>query len=55
MVAQRKLPNPSLNHIFDALSIGVQYTLSFQWTNFGQKGLRGKLRKGLNLVAMITI
>ena len=35
----RILPDPSLNRIFNALSIGVQYTLSFQWTNFGLKYL----------------
>ena len=34
MVGRRKLPDPSLNCIFNVLSIGVQYTLSFQWTNF---------------------
>ena len=39
MVGRRKLPNPSLNRIFNALSIGVQYTLSFQLTNFGMKCL----------------
>ena len=39
MVGRRKLPNPSLNHIFNALSIGVQYTLSFELTNFGLKCL----------------
>ena len=39
MVGRRKLPDPSLNCIFNALSIGVQYTLSFQWTNFGLKCL----------------
>ena len=39
MVGHRKLPDPSLNHIFNALSIGVQYTLSFQSTNFGLKCL----------------
>ena len=39
MVGRRKLPDPSLNHIFNALSIGVQYTLSFQLTNFGLKCL----------------
>ena len=37
MVGRRKLPDPSLN--FNALSIGVQYTLSFEWTNFGLKCL----------------
>ena len=39
MVGRRKLPDPSLNRIFNALSIGVQYTLSFQWTNFALKYL----------------
>ena len=39
MVGRRKLPDPSLNRIFNALSIGVQYTLSFQLTNFGLKCL----------------
>ena len=41
--ARRKLPDPSLNSIFNALSIGVQYTLSFRWTNFGLKCLLEKL------------
>ena len=39
MAGRRKLPDPSLNRIFNALSIGVQYTLLFQWTNFGLKCL----------------
>ena len=39
MGGRRKLPDPLLNRIFNALSIGVQYTLSFQWTNFGLKCL----------------
>ena len=39
MVGCRKLPDPSLNRIFNALSIGVQYALLFQWTNFGRKCL----------------
>ena len=29
MVGRRKLPDPSLNRIFNALLIGVQYMLSF--------------------------
>ena len=29
----------SLNRIFNALSIGVQYTLLFQWINFDWKSL----------------
>ena len=39
MVGPIKLPDPSLNHISNALSIGVQYTVSFQLTNFGLKYL----------------
>ena len=39
MVARSGWPDPLLNRIFNALSIGVQYTLSFQWTNFGLKCL----------------
>ena len=52
MVGRRKLPDPSLNHIFNALSIGVQYTVSFQLTNFGLKclisTLSGKKESGKN-------
>ena len=55
MVGHRKLPNPPLNRIFNALLIGVQSTLSFQLTNFGLRCLRGKLREGLKIVAMTTI
>ena len=39
MVGSRKLPDPLLNHILSALSICLQYTLSFQLTNFGLKCL----------------
>ena len=39
MVGRRKLSDPSLNHIFNVLSIGVQYVLSFQWINFSLKNL----------------
>ena len=46
-VGGRKLPDPSLNRIFNALSIGVQCMLSFQWTNFGRKCL---LHHGLTSV-----
>ena len=38
IVGRRKLPDPSLNGIL-MLSIGVQCTLQFQWTNFGLKCL----------------
>ena len=39
MNGRRKLSDPSLNHILNALSIGVQYALSFEWTNFDLKCL----------------
>ena len=39
MIGRRKFPDPSLNHIFNSLSIGAQYTVSFQLTNFGLKCL----------------
>ena len=39
MVGRRKLHDPSLNRIFNALLVGVQYTLSSKWTNFGLKYL----------------
>ena len=39
MVSRRKLPDLSLNHIFNALSIDVQFTLSVQLINFGLKCL----------------
>ena len=39
MVGRRELVDPSLNRMFNALSISVQYTLSFQWTNFDLKCL----------------
>ena len=42
----RKLPDPSLNHIFNALSIGVQYTFWFQWINFGLKCLMERKNLG---------
>ena len=39
IVGRRRRPDPSLNHIFNDLSIGVQYTLSFRLPNFGLKYL----------------
>ena len=35
MICRRKLPDLLLNNIFFALSIGLQYTLSFKWPDFG--------------------
>ena len=54
IVSRRKLP--SLNHIFNALSIGVQYTLSFQLTNFGLKCLDLVLtRENANKITLFPI
>ena len=39
MAGRIKLPDPSLNHMFNALSIGLQYTVSFQLTHFSLKCL----------------
>ena len=39
MVHRRKPPDPSLNRNSNALSIGVQYTLSYQWPKFDLKCL----------------
>ena len=38
-VVRKKFPDPSLNRVFNALSIGLQYMHSFQWTNFSLKCL----------------
>ena len=43
MVGRGKLPDSSLNCMFSALLIDVQYTLSFQWINFGLKCLLTQL------------
>ena len=39
MIGCRKLCDSSTNNIFNVLSIGLQYTLSFKWTDFGLKCL----------------
>ena len=39
MVGRRKLPDSSINNIFNVLSIDLQYTLSFKRPNFGLKCL----------------
>ena len=51
MVGRRKLSDPSFNRIFNVLSSGVQYTISFQSTNFGRKCLitqRCHIKKNVN-------
>ena len=35
----RKLTDSLLNNIFNPFSIGLEYTLSFEWPDFGQKCL----------------
>ena len=49
MVCRRKLPNPSLNHILNDISIGVQYMLSFQLTKFGLKCLVLRTAKDISV------
>ena len=39
VVGRRKLPDSSMDHNFNVLSIGLQYTLSFKRPNFGLKCL----------------
>ena len=39
IVGRRKLPDPSMNNIFNVLSIGLQYPLSFKRPDFGLKCL----------------
>ena len=39
MVSRRKLPDPSLHKVFNLLSIGFLYFLSFEWSDFGLKYL----------------
>ena len=36
-VGCRKLPNPWMNNIFNVVSIGLQYILPFQWSDFDLK------------------
>ena len=38
-VGRRKLPVPSMNNIFNFLSIALQYALSFKRSDFGLKCL----------------
>ena len=49
MIGHRKLCDSSVNIIFDVLSIGLQYTLSFKWTDFGLKCLVTITSKGQSL------
>ena len=37
MVGRRKLPDASMNNVFNVLSINLQYTLSLKWPDFGLK------------------
>ena len=46
MVSRRKLPEPSLSNVFNLLSIGLRYTLLFEWSNFSLKYLFTVMLKG---------
>ena len=49
MIGFRKLCDSSMNNIFNVLSIGLQYTLSFKWTDVGLKCLIIITSKGQSL------
>ena len=46
MVSRRKLPEPSLSNVFNLLSIGLRYTLLFEWSDFSLKYLFTAMLKG---------
>ena len=46
MVSRRKLPEPSLSNVFNLLSIGLRYTLLFEWSDFSLKYLFTVMLKG---------
>ena len=46
MVSRRKLSDTSLGNVFNLLSIGLRYTLWFEWPNFGLKYLVTVMLKG---------
>ena len=46
VVIQKKLPDPSLDKVFNLLSIGLRYTLSFRWSDFGVKYVLTAMLKG---------
>ena len=46
MVSRRKLPEPSLSNVFNLLSIGLRYTLLFEWSDFSLNYLFTVMLKG---------
>ena len=46
VVSRRKLFDPSLGNVFNLLSIGLRYTLSFEWSDFSLKYLVTVMLKG---------
>ena len=56
MVGRRKLPDPALNGISNALLISVPYPRSFQWINFVVKYLqKGYYWSSLALLVKFSI
>ena len=49
IVGRRKLPDPSMNNIFNFLSIDLQYAVSFKRADFGLKCLVAITPKGQSL------
>ena len=46
LISRRKLPDPLLGNVFNLLLIGLWYTLSFYWSDFGLKYLTTVMLKG---------
>ena len=49
IIGRRKLCDSSMNNIFNILSIGLRYTLSFKWIDFGLMCLVKITSKGQSL------
>ena len=54
-IGRTELCYSSMNNIFNALSIGLENTLSFKWTNFGLKCLVPITSNGLSLKFKATV
>ena len=55
MVGRKNLGDCSFNRIFNALSIGLQYTLSLEWPGFGLKCLVTAMLKGQSPAIKISV
>ena len=55
LIGRRKLPNPFLSNVFNLLPICLQYTLSFEWPDFGLKYLVTVTPKGQPATLKISV